>query len=267
MKGHPTEDNLIEYRFELAPEDRAREIGEHLADCADCRKRLAGLKNKFSALDLLRDDEGALSDTLLRETLERAAIGSLGRKSPLRPPLWIASAAAILIIGVILLTFQPKKGRHDEFEVAKSPAKPATEMDYRTLDEQAMPVESLKKESIAQEKPQALMSGVTDRMFMDSDSAVALADEIAEKAPFAPASAIELVTLPRRDNVQITIYNSADLTLVRERRDLTLKRGWNWLQFMWAGTLIDPTSLSLEPLAHNSRIDIQQMVYPARLKD
>ena len=56
---------------------------------------------------------------------------------------------------------------------------------------------------------------------------------------------VDLVTLPSRDTVQLTIYNSADLTLVRERRNLTLKKGWNWLQFMWANTLIDPTSLSL----------------------
>jgi hypothetical protein len=73
--------------------------------------------------------------------------------------------------------------------------------------------------------------------------------------------------LPRRDKVQLTIYNSADLTLVRERRNLTLKKGWNWLQFMWAGTLIDPTSLSLEPLEQAGKIDIQQLVFPARLRE
>ncbi len=88
-----------------------------------------------------------------------------------------------------------------------------------------------------------------------------------DKPPFAPASAIELVVLPRRDNVQITIYNSADLTLIREKRSLTLKRGWNWLQFMWANTLIDPTSLSIEPQQQKDKITIQQLVFPARLKD
>jgi len=92
-------------------------------------------------------------------------------------------------------------------------------------------------------------------------------DGIPEQVPFAPASAIELVVLPRRDSVQITIYNSADLTLVRERRNLTLKRGWNWLQFMWANTLIDPTSLSLEPLQEADKIDVQQLVFPARLRE
>jgi hypothetical protein len=93
------------------------------------------------------------------------------------------------------------------------------------------------------------------------------AADIAEPPPFAPASAIELVVLPRRENVRLTIYNGADLTLVRERRNLTLKRGWNWLQFMWANTLIDPTSLSLEPLEHQDAVQVQQLVFPPRLRE
>jgi hypothetical protein len=56
---------------------------------------------------------------------------------------------------------------------------------------------------------------------------------------------VDLVTLPSRDTVQLTIYNSADMTLVRESRALTLKDGENKLQFSWANTLIDPTSLDL----------------------
>ena len=85
--------------------------------------------------------------------------------------------------------------------------------------------------------------------------------------PFAPASKIELVTLPRREQSQLTIYNSADLTLVRDRRELTLKRGWNWLQFMWAGTLIDPTSLSLEPLDQKDRVRVEELDFPAGLTE
>ncbi|MGC8804855.1 MAG: hypothetical protein ACP5QD_02835, partial [Candidatus Ratteibacteria bacterium] len=42
---------------------------------------------------------------------------------------------------------------------------------------------------------------------------------------------IDIVTLPERDRVQLTIYNSADLTLVRETRTLTMKKGGNKLQF------------------------------------
>ncbi len=81
----------------------------------------------------------------------------------------------------------------------------------------------------------------------------------------APAFAkIDLVTLPGRDGVQLTIYNSADLTLVRDTRTLTLKRGTNRLQFSWVGTLIDPTSLEMQPLARAGETLIDSLSYPPR---
>jgi hypothetical protein len=78
---------------------------------------------------------------------------------------------------------------------------------------------------------------------------------------------IDLVTLPPRDTVQLTIYNSADLTLVRESRALTLKQGKNALQFSWANTLIDPTSLEMFPKASADKIDISELVYPPRVQN
>ena len=51
---------------------------------------------------------------------------------------------------------------------------------------------------------------------------------------------VDLSTVPKRDSVQLTIYNSEDLTLVRETRTVTFKKGANPLQFSWANTLIDP---------------------------
>jgi hypothetical protein len=75
---------------------------------------------------------------------------------------------------------------------------------------------------------------------------------------------VDLVTLPSRETVQLTIYNSADMTLVRESRALTLKEGANSLQFSWENTLIDPTSLQMLPRADAGRIDIAELVYPAR---
>ena len=66
---------------------------------------------------------------------------------------------------------------------------------------------------------------------------------------------VDLVTLPSRDTVQLTIYNSADMTLVRESRALTLKDGANALQFSWENTLIDPTSLEMLPKASADKID------------
>jgi len=78
---------------------------------------------------------------------------------------------------------------------------------------------------------------------------------------------VDLVTLPGRDTVQLTIYNSADLTLVRESRGLTLKQGINKLQFSWANTLIDPTSLEMLPLAQADQIDIFDLTFPPRVKN
>jgi hypothetical protein len=122
-------------------------------------------------------------------------------------------------------------------------------------------------------KAKGLGDGLLGQVQNDRQAAVddaarrMLSGQIDEQPPFAPASAIELVVLPRREDVQLTIYNAADLTLVREKRNLTLKRGWNWLQFMWANTLIDPTSLTLEPLEHQGEVQVQQLVFPPRLKD
>ena len=78
---------------------------------------------------------------------------------------------------------------------------------------------------------------------------------------------VDLSTLPSRDTVQLTIYNSADMTLVRESRPLTLKEGSNKLQFSWANTLIDPTSLEMLPKAHADKIDIADLTYPPRVKN
>ncbi|MBW7988416.1 MAG: DUF4139 domain-containing protein [Planctomycetes bacterium] len=78
---------------------------------------------------------------------------------------------------------------------------------------------------------------------------------------------IDLVTLPTRDTVQLTIYNSADMTLVRESRALTLKDGKNKLQFSWANTLIDPTSLEMLPRANADKIDIADLTFPPRVRN
>jgi hypothetical protein len=78
---------------------------------------------------------------------------------------------------------------------------------------------------------------------------------------------IDLVTLPQRDMVQLTIYNSADLTLARESRGLVLNQGSNRLQFSWENTLIDPTSLDMLPLAHADKIDVADLMFPPRVKN
>jgi hypothetical protein len=81
------------------------------------------------------------------------------------------------------------------------------------------------------------------------------------------AAKVDLVTLPAGKKVQLTIYNSADLTLVRDQRDLTMKKGDNVLQFSWAGTLIDPTSLDMMPKKFADKIDIFDITYPPRVRN
>src|SRR5512143_2515549 len=78
---------------------------------------------------------------------------------------------------------------------------------------------------------------------------------------------VDLVTLPERDTVQLTIYNSADMTLARESRALTVKQGKNELQFSWENTLIDPTSLEMLPKAHAGEIDIANLTFPPRVRN
>ncbi|MCC7509086.1 MAG: DUF4139 domain-containing protein [Planctomycetes bacterium] len=75
----------------------------------------------------------------------------------------------------------------------------------------------------------------------------------------------ELVTLPTRDSVQLTIYNSEDLTLVRERRTLSFKQGNNRLQFSWANTLIDPTSVEFMPVGADAtkELEVLDTSFPA----
>jgi len=78
---------------------------------------------------------------------------------------------------------------------------------------------------------------------------------------------VDLVTLPAKDITQLTIYNSADLTLVRDARSLTLKEGENKLQFSWANTLIDPTSLSMLPKQRADQIEIADLTFPPRVQN
>src|SRR5437867_2971406 len=76
---------------------------------------------------------------------------------------------------------------------------------------------------------------------------------------------INVVTLPGRDTVQLTIYNSADLTLVKETRTLTFRKGMNKLEFSWANTLIDPTSVDFRALTHADQVEVLDVSFPARV--
>ncbi len=78
----------------------------------------------------------------------------------------------------------------------------------------------------------------------------------------AEAQQIDMSALPPRESVQLTIYNSADLTLVRETRHVTVRKGLNTLQFSWANTLIDPTSVRIEFPKGPAGLELTDTVYP-----
>ncbi|NQT39463.1 MAG: hypothetical protein HQ581_18350, partial [Planctomycetes bacterium] len=78
---------------------------------------------------------------------------------------------------------------------------------------------------------------------------------------------VDLVTIPRREGVQLTIYNSEDITMVRENRLLTVKPGMNRVQFTWANTLIDPTSIDFRILDHVDEVDLVDTTFPAGRND
>ena len=80
-------------------------------------------------------------------------------------------------------------------------------------------------------------------------------------------AAVDLVTIPRREATQLTIYNSEDITMVREHRLLTVKRGVNRIQFSWANTLIDPTSIDFRILDQADQVDLIDTTFPAGRND
>jgi hypothetical protein len=269
MKRHLTERELIEYRFKLVSDSRIEKAAEHLGQCGQCRKHLEKLVRRFAALDLLRE-EITVSDDLLRQVVEQAGQPVQRRIIPFRKSAWLSAAAAVLVVGLLLLLADNLSERVTKKpEFAKEPTGIEGEIKFEK-DTEITRAERLDKGVPAMKTFAMAPSKEEMRVGKALGGAAAsgvAGGEVQEQPPFAPASAIELVTLPRRENVQLTIYNSADLTLVRERRNLTLKKGWNWLQFMWANTLIDPTSLTLEPLEQKDKVEIEQLVFPARLRE
>ena len=81
----------------------------------------------------------------------------------------------------------------------------------------------------------------------------------------AAQARINVVTLPDRDSVQLTIYNSVDLTLVKETRHLTFRKGLNKLEFSWANTLIDPTSVEFRAVSRADAVEVLDASFPPRV--
>jgi hypothetical protein len=74
-------------------------------------------------------------------------------------------------------------------------------------------------------------------------------------------------TIPRRGSTQPTIYNSADSTMVREQRLLTVQKGINRIPFSWANTLIDPTRIDFRILDDIEKVDLLDTTFPSGRND
>jgi len=100
-------------------------------------------------------------------------------------------------------------------------------------------------------------------MTSKSAAAILLLVALAGNTP----AAVDLVTVPTREGTQLTIYNSEDITMVREHRLLTVKPGINRIQFSWANTLIDPTSIDFRILDQQDKVDLIDTTFPSGRND
>ncbi|MEZ5582080.1 MAG: DUF4139 domain-containing protein [Candidatus Competibacteraceae bacterium] len=97
---------------------------------------------------------------------------------------------------------------------------------------------------------------------MVSKTLISLCLSLVLMTAVAYARNVDLSTVPDRQSVQLTIYNSEDLTLVRETRIVTFKQGVNPLQFSWANTLIDPTSVELKFPTQGDSLEVLDTTFP-----
>ena len=84
---------------------------------------------------------------------------------------------------------------------------------------------------------------------------------------FPALAGIDFMTVSQNRDIQITIYNPADLTLVTDSRFLPLGRGMNQIRFSWAGTRIDPTSLFLAVTDASGSVTTEQLQFPPGTKN
>ncbi|MDA1193450.1 MAG: hypothetical protein O3A46_17375 [Candidatus Poribacteria bacterium] len=103
-----------------------------------------------------------------------------------------------------------------------------------------------------------IVSGVTTLVAL-----VAVAFVVTRKT----TAQVQLVTVPGRDTVELTIYNSRDLTFAKEQRNITLRQGDNLIQFSWAGTRIDPTSVQLESVSDPEGVQVKEAILPKNLEN
>ncbi len=84
--------------------------------------------------------------------------------------------------------------------------------------------------------------------------------------PLPAMARIDTAVLTPTRRIQTYIYNSADLTMIKDTRVLHFAKGMNPVRFSWAGTRIDPTSLSLDISDPDLPLEIRQIRFPTQGK-
>lgn len=76
------------------------------------------------------------------------------------------------------------------------------------------------------------------------------------------SSSVDIYTLSPRSSLSLTIYQTDGLSLVQEQYRVNFKEGDNLLQFSWAGTRIDPSSIHIDFLQHPEKIKVEEITFP-----
>jgi hypothetical protein len=207
VKPHLTEDALIKYQFNLCDELEANHIAEHLQNCSDCSGELEKVKQKFAALDLLKED-AEISAELIEETVRYA-------KTPrkvhmIKRPVWLTAAAvlAVCALAAIMTPFLTDQKGMGSFAKVES-----SDFEKVIFDEQQNTpfADTLRKDKSVSPMEVAPSPKKFSRALNPTDERLASAavtinaDSISDRPPFAPASAIELVVFPKRENNKHTI--------------------------------------------------------------
>lgn len=122
MNAHPRDEELIDHAFGLLEGDTAARLDRHVADCAECRVRQAGLRERLGQLSLL---QGAVEapEPLITDTLRRIRLAGPAPASSWSRWLILGGAAAAAALALIGF---PMLARHGAHPLEPTPADTST---------------------------------------------------------------------------------------------------------------------------------------------
>ncbi|MFB6347025.1 MAG: hypothetical protein ABEK50_14970 [bacterium] len=74
---------------------------------------------------------------------------------------------------------------------------------------------------------------------------------------------VSVLPLNRSDTVVTTVYESGDLAMAEEHRDIVLDRGVTKLRFSWGNRTVDPSSLDLSFEGTSDKFHLKETSYPS----